>query len=54
MFDVVGTHGKTQGSMLQKHTKKTLTTNLFGNTCEEYEFSPEVEEGRLQDSNFYN
>ena len=37
--------GKTQGSTLQQHTSKTLTTDPFGNTCEEDEVSPEVEVG---------
>jgi hypothetical protein len=37
--------GQTQGSTLQQCTNKTLTTNPFGNTCEEDEVSPEVEEG---------
>jgi hypothetical protein len=43
--------GQTQGSMLQKRTNKTLTTDPFGKTCEADEVSPEVEEGvvaRLQ------
>jgi hypothetical protein len=34
-----------QGSMLQQRTNKTLTTDPFGNTCEEDEVSPKVEEG---------
>jgi hypothetical protein len=37
--------GQTQGSMLQQHTNKTLTTDPFGNTYKAYEVSPEVEEG---------
>jgi hypothetical protein len=40
-----------QGSMLQHHTNKTLTTGPFGNTCEGDEVSMEVEAGvvaRLQ------
>jgi hypothetical protein len=37
--------GKTQGSMLQQHTNKTLTIGPFGNTCEADEVSPEVEAG---------
>jgi hypothetical protein len=37
--------GKTQGSTLQQHTKKTLTIDPFGNTCEADEVSPEVEAG---------
>jgi hypothetical protein len=37
--------GKTWGSMLQQCTKKTLTTNPLGNTCEAYEVSPEVGAG---------
>jgi hypothetical protein len=37
--------GQTQSSMLQKHTKKTLTIVPFDNTCEVYEVSPEVEVG---------
>jgi hypothetical protein len=36
---------QTQGSMIQHHTKKTLTTGPFGNTCEAGEVSPEVEAG---------
>jgi ribosomal protein S9 len=31
--------------MLQHRTKKTLTTDPFGNTCEADEVSPEVEVG---------
>jgi hypothetical protein len=31
--------------MLQHRTKKTLTTDPFGNTCEADEVSPEVEAG---------
>jgi hypothetical protein len=34
-----------QGSTLQQCTNKTLTTDPFGNTFEEDEFSPEVEVG---------
>jgi hypothetical protein len=41
----VGTQGRTQGSMIQHRTNKTLTTDPFGNTCEADEVSPEVEEG---------
>jgi len=37
--------GKTQGSTLQQHTKKTLTTSPFGNTSEENEVSLKVEVG---------
>jgi hypothetical protein len=37
--------GKTQGSILQHQTNKTLTTSAFGNTCKEDEVSPEVEAG---------
>jgi hypothetical protein len=29
-----GKCGKTEGSMLQHYTNKTLTTSPFGNTCE--------------------
>jgi hypothetical protein len=39
--------GKTQGSMLQQCTNKTLTTGPFDNTYEAYEVSPEVEAGRV-------
>jgi hypothetical protein len=46
--------GKTQGSMLQQRTKKTLTTIHFGNTCEADEASPEVDAGGLQDVGVYN
>jgi hypothetical protein len=35
--------GQTQCSMLQQCNNKTLTTDPFGNTCEEDEGSPEVE-----------
>jgi hypothetical protein len=35
--------GQTQGSTLQQHTNKTLTTSPFNNTCKEDEVSPEVE-----------
>jgi hypothetical protein len=34
---------KTQGSMLQQRTKKTLTIDPFGNTYEADEVSPKVE-----------
>jgi hypothetical protein len=37
--------GQTQGSMLQQHTNKNLTTSPFGNTCEADEVSPEVDVG---------
>jgi hypothetical protein len=37
--------GQTQGSTFQQHTNKTLTIGPFGNTCEAYEVSPEVEAG---------
>jgi hypothetical protein len=37
--------GQTQGSTLQQHTNKTLTTGPFGNTCKADEVSPEVEAG---------
>jgi hypothetical protein len=37
--------GQTQGSTLQQHTNKALTTNPFGNTCEVDEVSPEVVAG---------
>jgi hypothetical protein len=37
--------GKTQGSMLQHRTNKTLTTGPFGNTCGAGEVSPKVEAG---------
>jgi hypothetical protein len=37
--------GKTQGSMLQQRTNKTLTTGPFSNTCKVDEVSPEVEAG---------
>ena len=37
--------GKTQGSTLQHHTNKTLTTDPFDNTCEADEVSPEVDAG---------
>jgi hypothetical protein len=37
--------GQNQGSMLQQRTKKSLNTGPFGNTCEVYEVSPEVEAG---------
>jgi hypothetical protein len=33
------------GFNAQKHTKKTLNTDPFGNTCEVDEVSPEVEAG---------
>ena len=46
--------GKTQGSMLQQRTNKTLTTIPFGNTYEENEASPEVEAGGLHDIGVYN
>jgi hypothetical protein len=46
--------GKTQGSTLQKHTNKTLTTGPFDNTCEVGKVSPEVEAGGLQDSGVCN
>jgi hypothetical protein len=39
--------GQTQGSTLQQHTNKTLTTNPFDNTCEADEVSAEVEVGGL-------
>jgi hypothetical protein len=37
--------GQTQGSTLQQHTEKTLTTSLLGNTCEADEVSTEVKAG---------
>jgi hypothetical protein len=37
--------GQTQGSTLQQHTNKTLTTGPFKNTCEADAVSPEVEVG---------
>jgi hypothetical protein len=37
--------GKTQGSMLQQHTNKTLAIGPFDNICEANEVSPEVEAG---------
>jgi hypothetical protein len=37
--------GQTQGSTLQQHTNKTLTTDPFSNTCKADEVSPEVEAG---------
>ena len=38
-------HGQTQGSMLQQHTNKTLTTDPFGNTYKTDEASLDVEAG---------
>ena len=43
MIRVCWHRGKTQGSMLQQCTNKTLTTGPFGNTYEADEVSPEVE-----------
>jgi hypothetical protein len=37
--------GQTQGSNLQQHTNKTLTTSPFGNTCEVDEVSLKVDAG---------
>jgi hypothetical protein len=43
---IVGT-GADPGFNAQQRTKKTLTTDPFGNTCEADEVSPEVEAGGL-------
>jgi hypothetical protein len=37
--------GEDLGFNAQQRTKKTLTTDPFGNTCEANEVSPEVEAG---------
>jgi hypothetical protein len=37
--------GQTQGSTLQQHTNKTLTTDPFDNAYKADEVSPEVEAG---------
>jgi hypothetical protein len=46
--------GQTQGSTLQQHANKTLTTNPFENTCEADEVSPEVEAGVVARLSVYN
>jgi hypothetical protein len=44
-LDQLLAQGQTQGSMLQQHTNKTLTTVPFDNTHEIDEVSPKIEEG---------
>jgi hypothetical protein len=51
--NTVGT-GADPGFNVQQHTKKTLTTGPFDNTCEEDEVSPKVEAGGLQDTGVCN
>jgi hypothetical protein len=43
--DIVLAQGQTQGSTLQQHTNKALTTGPFDNICEANEVSPEVKAG---------
>jgi hypothetical protein len=43
--EVLLSHGQTDGSMIQHHTKKTLTIGPFDNTYEADEVSLEVEAG---------